>query len=180
MEFWEWFTLIGGIIGGVAFLMAVQPFTQFIWGRPKIKIDFTVRDKASSRYLDVLLSNAPIDNLVLKFLGVRRMTAEGVDLTFRVKDMRTQTWVEEEGIAELDTVRDEHKLQISLPGSLVPVSSTLIRATNNETSLVQGTEKMKLAPGKYEIELTVHCSETRIIKKRAFSVGTQPYDLFWE
>ncbi len=78
MDFWEWFTLIGGIVGGVAFLMAVQPFLEFIWGRPKIQIEFEARDKGSVRYLDILLTNVPVGNPILKFLGVSRRTAEDV------------------------------------------------------------------------------------------------------
>ena len=181
MDFWEWFTLIGGIVGGVAFLMAVQPFLEFIWGRPKIQIEFEARDKGSVRYLDILLTNVSVGNPILKFLGVSRRTAADVVLSFRVRDNRTQIWVVGEGGALLSTIRDENKLQISLPSSIFSASCTLIRTANGETLLTQGEgTTFKISPGKYEIELTVHYSEIHVIKKWGFSVGTQPYDLFWE
>ena len=84
----------------------------------------------------------------------------------------------------MSTARDENKLQISLPSSIFPASFTLIGTmSNGETILKQGEgnkKEFKIKPGKYEIELTVHYSENHSVKKHGFSVGKQPYDLFWE
>jgi len=181
-ESWQW---IFAVIGLVAFLMAIQPFTQFIWGRPKIEIWFEARDINSLRVLDIFLRNPPIRNRLLIILGVRRMVAEDIGVTFNIKDVRTGNIIRKLDVASLRTAREGNKCQISLPSSLVPAVISLVQASNDGITKLRylGNEKedwVKLNPGKYELELTVHCSESTIKKNKIFSVGSQPYDLFWE
>lgn len=178
---WEWVALI---IGGVAFMMAVQPFTQFIWGRPKIEVEFSTRDNNSSRSLDILLLNYPVKNRVFRFLGVHRMPAEDVWVSYRIKDARSGNQITKNLFPEISTARGENKKQISLTSSYVPASFLIASATSNgETMLIangNGEGAININSGKYEIELEIHYGERNLERSRRFWVGTKPYELFWE
>src|SRR4030042_3654325 len=86
MGFWGWFTLITGIIGVVAFLMAVSPFAQMIWGRPKIKIVFGIEVRDNISFLRCEIWNEPIRKGFLKNIGVRRDTANDVVAFLCIKE----------------------------------------------------------------------------------------------
>lgn len=68
MGFWQWFTLITGFIGVVAFLMAI-PSLLHIWGSPKIKVTF---DYAQGYRLTCWIRNMPLNKFLLRFNVVRR------------------------------------------------------------------------------------------------------------
>jgi hypothetical protein len=171
---WQW---IFAIIGLVAFLMAVQPFTQFMWGRPKIEIEFGARDKDKSRFLDILLLNRPIKSRFLKSIRVRRDKAEDVFLVCEIENCETQQMYAEKMIPKISTVEGE-SLRVALPGSTTPATITLIGSFDNgETSIAD--KNKTLVPGKYYLEITVHCAEIIIKKHARFSVGTKPYELCW-
>ena len=183
MDFWKWFTLIGGIIGGVAFIMAVQPFTQFIWGRPRIEIEVSVRDEddESSRYLDVELYNRPVKSRILKRMKIHRDMAEDVSVVCNITNTQTRKVYARTLITKISTIREDN-YSVSLPGSKTPASITLIKASGNGDVFINGYENpnIKIIPGKYCLTMTAHCGEIEVFKRVNFFVGSKPHELYWE
>jgi hypothetical protein len=173
MDFWQW---VFAVIGLVAFLMAVQPFTQFIWGRPRIEINFIARDVGSSRYLDIVLSNRPVESRILKRLKIRREKAESVFLSCTIKNTQTDKLYAEDLHPEIDGIQQKG-LEISLPSSTTPAFISLIVANHERVSLVN---KTTLIPGKYLLTVTVHYSEIKFSKQTHFFVGVNTYELCWD
>ena len=110
---WQW---IFAIIGVGAFLMAIQPFTQVIWGRPKIEVDFSARDSGNSRFLDILIFNRPIQNWFLKTIKVRRDKAEDVFVKCCIKNIQTGQVYTEKMFPKIYNLSAEG-YSISLPGT---------------------------------------------------------------
>ncbi|TRZ93030.1 MAG: hypothetical protein D4R82_05920 [Dehalococcoidia bacterium] len=67
MCFWQWFTLITGIIGVVAFLIAILSLFH-IWGKPKIQVSW---DCAHGYRLTCWIRNIPINSVLSHFNVVR-------------------------------------------------------------------------------------------------------------
>ncbi len=162
--------------------MAVQPFTQFIWGRPKIEMDLNLRDnqEGKSRFLDILLFNRPISNRFLKWLRVRRETAEDVFVECRIENIQTQQMLVEHMYPEIDSI-SQHALSVSLPASSTPASILLIGAFNNGTNKIynKGSD-INLIPGTYLLSVKVHCAEIISEKRAKFTIGIHHYELTWE
>lgn len=180
MHFWEWFGLITGIIGVVAFLMAIQPFTQFIWGRPKIEIEFSLRDINASRYLDIFLFNRPVKGRFLKMIKVRRDKAEDVSIMCNIENIQTHKVYTDMLFPKIATISQE-EYSVSLPGSKTPASVTLMRAFGDGKVIINdNSNNAILVPGKYCLTITVHCSEIEFIKRVYFFVGTKSYEFCFD
>ncbi|MBF8265654.1 MAG: hypothetical protein HW384_1518 [Dehalococcoidia bacterium] len=171
---WQW---IFATIGLVAFLMAIQPFTQFIWGRPKIDMEFRARDSDTSRYLDILLFNRPMRNQFLRIIKVRRDKAEDVFVTCNITNIQTDEIYVETLIPKIRTIHEE-KEAISLPASTTPALITLIGAFDNGKVIIKENNKV-LIPGKYSLTVIAHYAELTVKKQAYFAVGVKPYELCW-
>ena len=68
MGCWEWFALITGIIGMVAFLMAI-PSLFHIWGKPEIRVFFVCTQGCK---LICWIRNMPVNRILLSLNVVRR------------------------------------------------------------------------------------------------------------
>jgi len=79
--------IAGLIVGGIAFLMAVQPVLQAIFGRPKVGLRFGVEDMAQGRVLECELCSPPITSGLLRRLCIRRTVAEDIMALFRVDEV---------------------------------------------------------------------------------------------
>ncbi len=175
---WEW---VGIVLAWVGIAMGVQPFTQGIWGKPKIDIDFeTYTPNMQVRGLYVYIYNRPISNRILVLLGVDRSTAH-ITATYSIKDNRTNDLIQENIIAKMRTEGDR-KIQISLNSSIMPADIPVVgidKAGNTELDIGEG-KSVILNPGSYEFTVTVRYSGKQSIAKRNFSVGSKAYELFWE
>ena len=83
---WEWVALI---LGGVALLMAVAPFLQMYFGRPKILIEFTKDMIDGSDFLGCQISNPPLLHPLARFLGLHQESAEDVWAGFDINEDKT-------------------------------------------------------------------------------------------
>jgi hypothetical protein len=123
MSTWEWFF---AIIGSVAFLMAIQPFIQYLFGRPKLIIVFEVIDISEGQILNCLLQNEPIHNILLQKLGVYRTAIDDLVVQFSILDCKTQRKISNAVIPKIKTkpyVAETQRIQ--LPSSKYPASFTM-------------------------------------------------------
>lgn len=63
---------IGVALGTPALIMAVPPFVQMLWGRPKIRLAFDASMQEGSNLLICAIHNLRVRNKLLKKLGVMR------------------------------------------------------------------------------------------------------------
>ena len=91
IEWWDWAGLAVGAVGVIAFLMAIQPFMQFIWGRPKLEPEFERDAQGDNRLLIVYLKNPPVENRVLRALRVSRDSIQSLTVQFRVAEAGSGT-----------------------------------------------------------------------------------------
>ena len=173
--FWQWFF---AVVGMVAFVMAVQPFLQFIWGRAKTTVELCAQDKTDRREMVCTIYNLPIDNNILKFLRLERDSINALSAAYTINDLRTKSTIATKEVSKLTTAREEDSYQVSLPSCLTPVGIYLMQAdSNGKTTLQNGTS---IKPGKYEMVITILYDGKTHIEKKNFFVGDKTHELFWE
>jgi len=83
--------------------LAIQPFTQVIWGRPKLSVLFRVDDTGESEVLHCLISNVPVTNRILKALLVYRNPIDDLVVEFDILTRHNMQKISETFIAKLHT-----------------------------------------------------------------------------
>ena len=173
---WEWVALI---LGGVAILMAVQPFTQAIWGNPRIKITFRQSVDNGIKLLRFDIGNEPIYGGILSKLGVYRRTAEGVRADFSIYDSSGNQKLVEEFEATI-VVAGEKQKQISLPVSMIDASVIIAETHPQGTSNILTTSGiMPIRMGLYKISAWVTFEGKQVSKTRLFTIGDTPNGTYW-
>ena len=80
---WEWVAIV---IAGVGIVLVIPSALQMFWGRAYVKTEFEVSAKGDERSLVILLQNPPVQNSVLKTLGVRRETVQSLTAELRFSE----------------------------------------------------------------------------------------------
>jgi hypothetical protein len=68
--------IVGIAISAPALAMSISPFTQMMWGRPKLKFEFVEFTGTDGKNLICQIKNEPVENRFHKFVGVTRDTGE--------------------------------------------------------------------------------------------------------
>jgi energy-converting hydrogenase Eha subunit A len=184
MSFWEWFTLIVGIIGILGFLMAIAPFIQMIYGKPKIEFDFSEKHSDDGTTIfECAIINPPIDNAILQTIGVTRNIALGTMAIVKIKEKRTgnklySDWVKLISGFGVATQRAD------LPSGYIPARFMVITVYEKTSEVYAGNkltgEEALLPIGLYEvsIEVTVSGKVIRTLNRELMVQATQPF-AYW-
>ena len=150
---WQWVALFAGIIALGLALMALPTVFQMIWGRPRMAIDYNIRELEGGRVLQCTIQNIPIRNKILRTLGVRRMPAEDIMAGFQIKECNTQQIVFPLVVTKIiahDGTTGAHR--ISLAGSRIPAVFGIVVA-EDDIGEVRNVEEQAstaaLRPSKY-------------------------------
>jgi hypothetical protein len=175
--FWASFT-----IGAVAFIMAVQPFTQAIWGRPKIQLSY---DEFEGR-LFCLLQNVPIRERILKILCVTRMPIQDLSVEFSIYHKDTKLPVllgVGERILQFGGSVSRH---ITLPASITCAWLDVAMMHNNKKIAICVDEgdiikpkKKYLDVGRYEISIIISADGKQIFKDKDFIISDENPYAYW-
>jgi hypothetical protein len=84
MGWQDWLSIVLGIIGLAAFVMAIPPFIAMIWGGPKLSSMLSLESNSSGAILMYTIWNDPVTKGVLHTLRIRRATAEDVWVSVRI------------------------------------------------------------------------------------------------
>jgi len=178
MSFWEWFELIGGFIGFVAFLMAVQPFTEAIWGNPCIEITPNQFVSNGKKILCFDLSNKFISKGILQKLRIWRRTAEGLCVDFYIYDSNGKPIIEEIG-AELEMSGLKQR-QISLPASITWATVIFAETSPDGSSFVSTIPDLtSIFTGSYKVLIAVRYESKLIRHQYLFTIGDKPDGTCW-
>ncbi|MFH1560019.1 MAG: hypothetical protein ABID84_01215 [Chloroflexota bacterium] len=154
---WDWAAFFLAVVGFVGFLMAIQPFTQAIWGKPRIIVETGAGNLDNNHpYLEFVIVNEPIDGGLLGFLGVARDTADEIFAMINIKEYTTNREIVPRDFAKL--VRRGSGVngtqRISLPASVMGASAAVvIQGDDAIIGAVEGTPH--LSTGTYLAEIGI-------------------------
>jgi len=181
MDFWEWFTLVTGIMGGVAFLMAIQPFLHTIWGRPRISFIFHVEDMEKQCYYGCEIHNDPIKNKLLRKLGIRRDLAQDVAATFEIREKGTNKLICPRTPALIKTSQGVGGFRVSLPASFFPATFAIVFIDKaNKTVQIMRDDKIVMTMGDYTATIQVVVGEDRFVGKCNFVIDSKHPFVYWD
>ena len=183
MGWWDWAGIVMGVVGVVAFVMAIQPFMQFCLGRPKLEVEFATSETEDGRLLDCGLCSPQVCGILRK-IGIRRDSIEGLSVSASIVDARTKKTMKHEDFAALIDAEGKglNVVDIAAPGAMVMVYVALMRkgAGKAVTSLRMLEGEMGLPPGEYICHLSIKSASVADELRRTFLVGSQPHELYWE
>ncbi len=183
MEWWDWIGVGGFAIGVVAFLMAVQPFVQYCFGQPKLKVLFNVMENEDGRILHCELFNPQVSR-VLRKMGIRRDPIQGLSVSASIVDLRThKTMVREDFATLLDPEAEKRSvMDITAPEAVVLIWVAMVRKSDEKalTALRMDEGQIELPPSEYLCHLIIKSASVDEELCRKFMVGTQPHELYWE
>ena len=176
--FWQWFF---SIIGGVAFIMAIQPFTQYIWGKPNLSVKLAIEKLDSNVMLFCRVGNIPIKNKLLRFLGVRTNTIEQLGIEFRIYQ-KNNIQLGKTFTALIKSQYGQMSEFISLPASLRQAETILVayNQTIKHCHIEDFTKSQaELLDGIYEVKIVViYENIKREIKQTIYAGSQKPYIAF--
>lgn len=177
---WEWVALI---LGGVAFIMAVQPFIQFCFGRPRLRVLFDTHETDDGRILHCALYSPQVSK-VLRKIGIRRDAIQGLNVSASVVDLRTNKTIKHEDfVALVDPEANElNVVDIASPEAMVMVWVAMMRKGEGKalTALRMCKGQIQLPPGEYICHLCIKSASVDEELSRKFIVGKEPHELYWE
>lgn len=158
---------------------------QMIWGRPNIGISFQERGdkRENAMFLSCLFYNRPIENRLLRILGVYRRAVDSMSVFFSIENIRESRMVVTDIIAQIFTAHDTPKASVSLPVSTLPTNIDLVKAMHNgkaNTIAHYEAKNIDLPAGEYRAIIRIEASEKESKYSKEFTVGLKPEDLKWE
>ncbi len=174
--------MAGVIIGSIALvlaIMAVQPFTQAIWGSPHIEITFRQSIKNGEKVLSFDIHNKPIYGGILRKMHVYRRAAEGVSVGFFIFDSSGNNLFIAVGYAKLK-IAGEICRQINLPSSGTS-ASTIVATTSKDgvSNILTNNNAKPIQLGLYSILVTVTYEGKFVNKELLFTIGDTPDGTYW-
>lgn len=170
---------IGIGIAVVALVMAVQPFTQAIWGRPKLIINLKPYRKNGVQGLICEIGNPPIESRLLRGIQVHRSTAEDVVANLGITEHHSQKRVF--GVVpHIDKYTGDRAQRVTLPASKIPNWFGIVIFDGN--SVKPGFDASipdVLNPGLYDVLVRVESAEHRYSKRGQFVVQTETPLAYW-
>lgn len=165
--------------------MAIPTVFQMIWGRPNIEIMFTESiDARNEKYLQCQIINRPLENRLLRKLGVYRRSIDDVHFLFSVMDTKTSKMVVTDIHAYIYTTQIGKPMpSVFLPASTIPAMINLVKTKDDiytNTIAPYGAKNIQLQIGKYCAIIRIRTSEKEKEYHRNFYVGNKQQDLHWE
>lgn len=183
MEWWDWAGIIMGAIGVAAFVMAIQPFLQLCFGRPKLKVEFDTFESKDGRILYCGFSSAQVSGM-LRRIGVRRDAIQGLSVSASIVDLRTKKTMKRADFAALidAEAKEWNVVDIAAPEAVVMVWVAMMRKGDDKvlTALEVSEGQIELRPSEYICHFGIKSASVDDELSQKFMVGSQPHELYWE
>ncbi len=183
--FWQWLGLALAFFGAVGFLMAVQPFTQAIWGRPKIEVDFGVLEVGDWHMLVCRVYNRPIGGGPLSWLRVSRDSAHELCAKVDIFEDGSGSFVGDIPLAGLfrglSYSVGQHPSRLTLPSSKLPILFAIVGQSLREgiALIWSDTREKEVKPGRLRAQVTITWNEGKRKAIRRFQFESQPKTIRW-
>lgn len=171
---------IGVAIGVLALAMSVSPFSQMIWGRPKLKFEFVEFTGTEGKNLICSIQNEPVKNRFLKFIRVSRDTGN-VNASFSVVEQGTGKNI---ATAISALINDAAAREMALVVSARPhfhVGFPVIHCTKNGPIVFdpRREEAIPVPTGNFIAHILIVCGDSTHILHKMMSVHPDPTRTFW-
>jgi hypothetical protein len=184
----EQFFLITGIIGVVAFIMAVSPFLQQIFGRPKIALSFGHNESSIGKLIRIYLMNPPFDDRliklrILKVFGVSRSPAYDVYIRIQVFNALTKELVIDWFCPDIGFTSSDKSVRVVLPASKLMTNVDLARWWRSTNSAVLlANRNIPLKKGTYGVNIGIgfESSFKESLAPAFFHVGKTENEMTWD
>lgn len=183
---WEWVAIV---IAGVGIVLVIPSTLQMFWGRAYVKTEFEVSAKGDERSLVILLQNPPVQNSVLKTLGVRRETVQSLTGELRISEAGSNVIIDTIRRARIFTDEDKSDSdrgsnRIVLPPTYSVAASMMIAMWDNNLkgAIVLGDllrKELLLRKGYYTVQILIFIDGEPVEESRQFVVGEKADDLIW-
>jgi hypothetical protein len=172
--------ITGVVIGLPALAMAVSPFCQMIWGRPKLAIKFVEFTGTEGKDLICSIVNIPIKNKILKWIGVRREAG----------DLYVSFDIIEEGSNRLlfgsipGVINDAAARKLALVSRARPnfpsvVSVILCRNSKTIVHDPRGPKLIAINPGYYRARVLIACDDDSQIADKSMKIDNDMVKTNW-
>lgn len=181
MGFWEWFTRIIGIIGVVAFLLAVQQFIKMWLRTPKIIIDFGEYSDGALFFLRCEIYNEPITSRFWRFCRISRQNADGIVAFYELEAGSGQLLFRSNS-TQIKIMAGVTAERATLPPSIFPATFPIVVVNNGQVLIKDDRESngQILQYGRYKVKVTISY-ELKVFKdERNFIVQHKHPFAYWD
>ncbi len=181
---WEW---VGIVLAGVGIAMATPSIFQMFWGRACIETEFEVSARGNERSLVIFLRNPPIQNRILKTLGVKRETVQSLTAEIRISEFGSKKIIVPIRHVRLfsdEDTSDKASNRIVLPPTYSVAASIMAAMWDNKAkrAIILGDllrQPLLLSEGYYYAQIIILVDGEPNEISRQFVVGKNADDLMW-
>ena len=181
---WEW---VGIVLAGVGIAMATPSIFQMFWGRACIKTEFEVSARGNERSLVIFLRNPPIQNRMLKTLGVKRETVQSLTAEIRISEFGSKKIIVPIRHVRLfsdEDTSDKGSNRIVLPPTYSVAASIMVAMWDNKDkrAIILGDllrQPLLLSEGYYYAQIIILVDGEPNEISGQFVVGKNADDLIW-
>ena len=144
-------------------------------------MEFSFVEEESYKALQCEIFNRPVENRILRLLGVRRAVAEDVVASFELREAGTQRVVVLGVVPEIVTYTGAAAQRVRLPSSRLPGNFAVVIWDNTSRKVTPGARGITqvIAAGQYVARVAVAKERKSISFQREFAVGDTRRSLFW-
>jgi len=172
--------VVGVLISAPALIMSISPFSQMMWGRPKLKFEFVEFTGTDGKNLICSIQNEAISNNFLRLIGVHRDSGE-VNASFSVFEQGTGR-ILAASISAL--INDATARQMALVVTSRPhfhVGFPIIHCTKDGPIVFdpRQQESILIPIGIYRVQILVVCGDRSHIIEKLMNVHNDQVRTYW-
>jgi hypothetical protein len=171
------------LVAIVAVVIAVPPFAQMIYGRPKVKLSFDVSTEQGAKLLLCTIHNLPIVSWFLRKIGVTRTPTE-VFAAFDIREHGTNKIIVNSFRACLTDGRDASLAALTLvarPGP--PIVFVIVEQRDRAAKAINYAPMQRaevtLPPGEYFADVRIVWGERVNVIAQSFTVDANEDVTHW-
>lgn len=175
---WDWVNFVLAMVG---VLMAVQPFLQMIYGKPKLTVSFESIGTPPCRMICHIL-NPPLMRGCAYRMGVRTMAAEDIIACFQVADAITKRIIVPSTFVEIFT-GNAPSGRVRIPVSGLPSMFRIANIHPDDGTVRIEQSGMQLPPlqeGRYLVIVQLECEGQLQYWGHDLAVQNSPPYALWE
>lgn len=164
--------------------MTLPTAFQMWWGKPRLELDLKAREIMGVQTLKCHITNGPIKNKFLRWLGVVRQSTDVLGM-FQVSEAGSGKILASGVRAKFSSERDEGLRYQATISSVIPIAAPIVVSKNGRTRIYEGDadehqDDIVLPRGRYKMTITIVHSHDVIERFRAeFVVGLKSEEVQW-
>ena len=165
------------VLGTIGFLMAIQPFTQVIFGRPKVRAHLFAGTFEELQVIECLLANDPTMSWFPRWLRVHRDVAEDVHASFHIQPHNKEDALFTE-IPMINTFDGVTAQRVRLPASVLPSKFMIVfTGENGQVFAVNNNKQTVSSPtGLYDVNVEINVDGVKkTFSKQIVVQDSNPY-----